>query len=190
MPLLSHGPIPPKKYSLLSTALFSGWLFNVEASSEKFNRLVLKRAGHTLVLAEKGITLFLPNDIGGTYRPYSYLVQDHKNPGLIFNITKNLDSFDLQAPEKGLQPAIVVHRTRYFKSMCSLLKRFYRNTKRPPHTMEFVDWVRRHRNQSSIPGDANRIHRLLKLGNYNFWVLEPKVDEKGSRIEILPLKGI
>jgi hypothetical protein len=73
--------------------------------------------------------------------------------------------------------------------MCSLLTRFHNNRKRYPFSTEFIHWVRQHRKQSSLPGDTNRIHRLLKLGNYNFWVLEPRVDDKGSHIEILPLKG-
>jgi len=189
MPLLPYGPIPPKKYSLLTTALFSGWQFNVGGSEERRNRLVLERDGYLLLLGEKNITLFPPGHVIGMRRPYSFLVQDHRNPGFIYHINRNLDSFDLRAPEKGLQPAIVVHRETYFKPMCGLLNRFQNNKRRPPLAIEFVNWVRMHRKQSSLPGDTNRIHRLLKLGNYHFWVLEPKVDEKGSRIEILPLKG-
>jgi len=189
MPLLPYGPVPQKKYSLLTTALFSGWIFNVGVSDEKRNRLVLEKDGNTLVLGEKDITLFPVGHVVGIQRPYTFLAQSHKNPGFIYNINKNLDSFDLLAPEKGLQPAIVVHRETYFKPMCGLLTRFHRNVRRAPYTTEFIHWVRQHRKQSSLPGDTNRIHRLLKLGNYNFWVLEPKVDDKGSHIEILPLRG-
>jgi hypothetical protein len=188
MPLL-YGPVPQKKYSLLTTALFSGWIFNAGVSDEKRNRLVFERDGYLLLLSEKDITLFLPGETKGLRRPYSFLRQDHKNPGFIYNVSSNLDSFDLRAPEKGLQPAIVVHRETYFKPMCGLLTRFQRNKRRPPLAIEFVNWVRQHRKQSSLPGDTNRIHRLLKLGNYNFWVLEQKVDDKGRHIEILPLRG-
>lgn len=189
MPLLCKSLTPKKKYALLSTVLFAGWTLNSGVSDEARNRMVFEKDGYTFGLMEREVILFPPGHTEGIRRPYSLLSQHHGNQGFILNITENLDSFDLRDTEKGLQPAIEVHRAGWFKPMQGLLTRFRRNYRRPPNTTEFIYWLRRHRKQFSLPGDTARLHRLIKLGNYNFWVLEQKIDESGKRIEILPLRG-
>lgn len=189
MPIL-RAPKPPKrKYSLLSTLLFSGWTFRPGESSEKHNRLIFEKAGYVFGLLEKEVILFPPGYKEGIIRPYCFLAQAEYNPGLIFNISKNLESFDLRDPEKGLQPAIEVHRRTVFHPMRTLLREHVRDRRRVPTTTEFIYWVHQHRKRHGLPGDTARLHKLIRLGNLRFWVLEMVIDERGKRIQVLPLQG-
>ena len=188
MPILRLKGVPQKKYSLLCTLLFAGWEFSPRLSKEKKNQLVFfKKEGPVLFLDQKSIMLALPG-IEPVKRPYSHLTQDPQRPGLILNISENLDAFNLLAPEQGLLPAVEVHRTSIFKPMQGLLRRFMKERERTPNTWDFIRFCQRHRKQHQLPGDTARLHRLIKLGNYNFWVLDEEITEKGKAIKVLPLK--
>lgn len=188
MPIL-RASSPPKKYSLLSTLLFAGWAFRPGESDEKRNRLVFEKAGYVFGLLEKEVVLFPPGYTEGLVRPYSFLSQAENNPGLIFNLSKELESFDLREPEKGLQPAVEVHRRTVFFPMRTLLRECVVARRRVPTTTEFVYWVHRHRKRYHLSGDTAKIHKFIRLGNLKFWVLEMVIDERGKRINVLPLQG-
>lgn len=187
MPILKENP--PKKYSLLCTLLYAGWSFKPQESNERRNRLFFERSGYVFGLLEKEVILIPPGESEGHRRPYSLLAQDEHNPGLIFRISKELEAFDLRAPEKGLQPAVEVHRRSIFSPMRTLLRECVIARRRVPTTTEFTFWVYHHRKRHRLPADTNRINKLIRLGNMKFWVLEMVIDERGKRINVLPLQG-
>ena len=188
MPIITGGYIPLKKYSLLTTLLFAGWTFRPGDSDEGTNRLVFDRGPYIFILSNYGVTLTMGFK-EGFKRPYRYLQQKFDNPAFIYNISENMDAFDLRAPELGLQPAIQVYRDSWFKSMASLLNRWVWAYHRPPNMREFIKWLQRHRKQHDLPSSTNRLLRLIKFGNYIFWILEEKLTRTGRHVEVLSLGG-
>jgi len=180
--------VPRRKYPLLCLLLFAGWVFVPSRANQRKNILALSHASDWLcILDEHRVRLISPQGDEHS-RGYRFIKTHFKTPGILLDFTKELEAFDLNLPEKGLQPAVEIYKNTIFRSLVFLVNKFVCDNKREPLKVELKWWIYKHRKGCNITGDFSYITRYLRLGNGIFWTFEKVNLKPGLGIKVRVIK--
>lgn len=179
---------PTKQYRMILALLFAGWQFKAPESDPRGLRLCFSRGEYEMILEQGGLRLN-QNGVCIAKRSLMKFKQHPRNPFLLLEITKDLHSFDLEKPWRGMIPATEIFGELYFRSMKKLLNQFIEKNKRAPRITEFIDFCLKNRKKENLPGDRRKIRTLVEQGDMVHWVIERELrGGDQNAVWVLPLK--
>jgi hypothetical protein len=187
--LVLNNRVPRKKYPLLCLLLFAGWVFTPSRANQRKTILAFSHAsGWLCILDEFRVRLISPQGDEHS-RGYRFVKTHFKTPGILLDLTKEFEAFDLSLPEKGLQPAVEIHKNTIFRSLVSLLNKFVGDYKREPLKVELKWWIYKHRKGYNLTGNFSYITRYLRLGNGIFWTFEKVNVGRAVKVRVIKDKN-
>jgi len=179
--------VPLKVYHILLSALDSGWNYDQKRSDYEKGLVFLTRGEYGLSLDRGTVRIYQNGTAFSRFGLHHFKIHPTK-PKLLLEVTKQMESFDLDRPWQGLIPPTDVFGELYFRPLKRLLNAFYKTTApEAPKINALIEYIVKNRRNTRLPGRKDKIRSLLKQGDLVHWVIER---ESQFAVRVHPLKKV